>query len=146
MGRERVNINKLKEYDNTPPAVTGGYILSIDRPVSTSSGISEPQLTIGSQGAINIIEPKLLYPVMTTPQRAPQLAYIQNFLTAFATADTGPNSADPLTGFRAYIDLAAAIDHHVVNTFTFNLDALRLSAFFYNPRNGLLTFGPSWDF
>ncbi len=44
------------------------------------------------------------------------------------------------------MDVDAWIDHHILNVMTFNVDALRLSAYFYKPRNGKLVFGPIWDF
>ncbi len=139
---ERVNINKMKQYDNTLPAVTGGYRMSVDRPVTGPTG-TEPQMSVPGE-AVNILEPK--YGEISTPQRAPQFAYLQNYMTAFGNAVGGPNFLNPLTGFRAYVDVDAAVDHHVHNTFTFNIDALRLSAYFSKPRNGPLIFGPSWDF
>lgn len=51
-----------------------------------------------------------------------------------------------MTGYRPFIDVPSWIDHHLLNVLTFNVDALRLSAYFHKPNNGPLTFGPLWDF
>ena len=49
-------------------------------------------------------------------------------------------------GYAKYIDVDAAIDHHLLNVLAFNVDALRLSGYMHIPRGGKLTFGPIWDF
>ena len=57
-----------------------------------------------------------------------------------------PNYTSPALGYAAYIDVASWIDHHILNVMAFNVDALRLSAYFYKPRQGKIIFGPIWDF
>lgn len=83
---------------------------------------------------------------MRLPQRAAQRTYLRNHLNAFASALNGANWRDPLLGWRPYIDEGAWIDHHLLNVVAFNVDALRLSAYFHKPRGGPLVFGPLWDF
>jgi hypothetical protein len=39
-----------------------------------------------------------------------------------------------VTGYAKYLDVDAAIDHHLLNTWPFNLDALRLSGYWYKQR------------
>jgi hypothetical protein len=58
----------------------------------------------------------------------------------------GPNWKDPLTGYAAYLDVDAAIDFHVLEVLSGNVDAMVLSTFFYKPRNGKIVCGPHWDF
>ena len=45
-----------------------------------------------------------------------------------------------------YIDLDSWIDYHLHQTLVFNADALRISAYFYKPRDGKIVQGPLWDF
>ena len=85
-------------------------------------------------------------PEITLPQRAPQQQYLQNYMDAFDAALNGPAYTDPTNGYRAYVNVDSWIDHHLLNVLSFNVDALRLSAFFYKERNGKLFFGPIWDF
>ncbi len=67
-------------------------------------------------------------------------------MNAFGTALNSANYTNPALGYAAYIDVGSWIDHHILNVMAFNVDALRLSAYFYKPRQGQLIFGPIWDF
>ena len=58
----------------------------------------------------------------------------------------GRNFRDPQHGYAKFIDVEAAIDHHLLNVVAFNVDAFRLSGYMSLPRNGKLMFGPIWDF
>ena len=81
-----------------------------------------------------------------TPARAAQEQYIVDYLNHYGTALNGANFRDPTTGYAAYFDVPAGIDHHILNVFSFNVDALRLSTHLHKPRNGKITFGPLWYF
>ncbi|HTJ00841.1 MAG TPA: CotH kinase family protein [Dongiaceae bacterium] len=137
-GPARVDIPKLKEHDNTDPEVTGGYMMKIDDPGEDETGFYAAGQTIV------YVEPKETD--IKLPQRAPQQQYLQNYLDAFGLAVNGASYKDPTNGFRGYIDTGSWIDHHILNVMAFNVDALRLSAYFYKERNGKLHFGPVWDF
>ena len=52
-GKDRVDIEKLDASDNTPPDITGGYILSIDRPADGQS-----RWATANQRNLNHIYPK----------------------------------------------------------------------------------------
>ncbi len=137
-GKDRVDIDKLQPGDNTLPAVTGGYMLSIDRLGPGEEGFSAAGQTIldGDPEEADI----------RTPERAPQASYIRNYMNAFWSALNGANYANPALGYAAYIDVDSWIDYHVLNVMAFNVDALALSAYFYKPRQGKIFFGPIWDF
>jgi hypothetical protein len=138
VGKNRVDIEKLQPENTTAPSVTGGYLLSIDR--------SDPGTSpfYAGNAAINYLDPN--YDEMMTPQRSAQRQYIGDYFNRFYQALTGPNSDDPSLGYAAYIDVDSWIDHHIHNVVTFNVDALRLSGYFYKPRNGKIEMGPVWDF
>lgn len=137
-GDNRVDITKVRETDNNPTNVTGGYILKVDR-----LGTGETGFYAAGQSIV-YVDPS--EPDLNTPQRAPQKQYLQTYLDAFGNALNGSSYQDPTNGFRAYVDTPSWIDHHILNVTTFNVDALRLSAFFYKDRGGKLCFGPVWDF
>jgi hypothetical protein len=137
-GADRIDIAKLNPDDNTPPEVTGGYMLRIDRLGPGENGLSAAGQTI-IYG-----DPK--EPVILTPERAPQQRYIENYMNAFWAALNSANYTNATVGYPAYIDVGSWIDHHILNVIAFNVDALRLSAYFYKPRQGELIFGPIWDF
>ena len=137
-GRGRVDVAKLQTTDTRLPEVTGGYLLKVDR-----LGPGESGLSAANQG-MAFVDPS--ESTLKTPQRAPQLQYISGYIRSFGSALYGANYRDPVLGYAAYIDPAAWIDHHILNVVTFNVDALRLSAYFNKPRQGRLFFGPVWDF
>jgi hypothetical protein len=140
----RVNVKKLRSvdnlnpHDNALPNVTGGYMMRVDRLDAGETGFN-------SAGQ-NIVYDYPKEPEIKTPQRDPQKQWLQNYMDAFGTALNGPNYADPTNGYRAYIEDATWIDHHIINAVAFNVDALRLSAYFRKDRGGKLVFGPIWDF
>ena len=135
---DRIDINKLQPDDNAAPAVTGGYMLRVDRLAPGDNGLNAAGQTLvyGDPAEADI----------TTPERAPQAQYIQNYMNAFYAALTAPNYTNPVAGYAAYIDVGSWIDHHILNVMAFNVDTLRLSAYFYKPRQGPIIFGPIWDF
>lgn len=137
INKNRVNIDQLQPEHVNPPEVTGGYLMSIDR----ASG--EPQLSAAGL-TINLVDPSGIE--LSKAERAPQLNYLRNYMNSFYSALTGANWLNPTNGYRAYVDVDSWIDHHIHNLITFNVDALRLSGFFYKPRNDKLKMGPSWDF
>ena len=137
-GKHRVDIDRIGPTDLKPPGVTGGYVLKFDR-----LGAGEAGFTAGGASLV-YVEPKEL--LITLPQRAAQKQYLDTFFNDFDRALNGPNWKDPLRGYRAYIDADAAIDYHVLEVLSGNVDALVLSAYFHKPRNGKIILGPHWDF
>lgn len=135
---DRVDVDKLEPEHLRAPEVTGGYLLKVDRTGPGEGGFSTPR-----QGMV-YVEPSEAEIRQTA--RAAQRQYLQTHFNAFESTLYGANWKDPVTGYRSYIDVPAWIDYHLINVLTFNVDALRLSAYLYKPRNGKITFGPQWDF
>ncbi len=134
----RVGVPKLEAEHLKSPEVTGGYIMKIDRLDPGDGGLSAGGQTIG------YVEPKERE--IELPQRDPQEQYIRNYMNAFGTALNGAGFTNLNAGFRQYVDVPSWIDHHILNVVAFNVDALRLSTYFYKQREGKLFFGPIWDF
>jgi CotH kinase protein/Chitobiase/beta-hexosaminidase C-terminal domain/Lamin Tail Domain/Immunoglobulin domain/Fn3 associated len=132
------SVDNLNPQDNTAPNVTGGYMMKIDRLGPGESGFN-------SAGQ-NIVYNYPKEPEINTPQRAPQKQYLQNYMDSFGAALNGANYTSPINGYRAFVDVPSWIDHHILNVTAFNVDALRLSAYFYKDRTNELVFGPIWDF
>lgn len=137
-GNDRVDIGTLEPENLTAPSVTGGYLMKVDRLDPGDSGIYAAGLVFG------MVEPK--ESELRDPARAPQMTYIQSYMNAFGDALNGTAYMDPVKGYRAYVDVPSWIDHHLLNVLAFNVDGLRLSAYFGKQRGGLLEFGPLWDF
>ena len=139
VGKHRVDIDRIGAEDLKPPNVTGGYLLKFDRLGPGESGFSSS----GDRGMV-YVEPK--EQTIRLPQRAPQREYLKTFFGDFNRALNGPNWKDPSVGYRAYLDVDAAIDFHGLEVLSGNVDAMVLSTYFHKPRNGKIICGPHWDF
>jgi hypothetical protein len=130
----RVDIAKLSPTDNTPPAVTGGYLFSKDR-VDTNGLV----ITTMSGQQLNVLEPK---PDAITPT---QSGYLSDYLNDFERALYATNWLDPLTGYAAYIDADSFVDQHWIVEYSKNIDGYWLSNYMNKDRNGKVKMEPIWD-
>ena len=145
--KNRVDISKLEPKDNTGDALTGGYILKVDK---TEGNVSRkwtspylppnsPQFTI----PIQVEYPK--FEDMTEPQ----FEYIKKYVTDFEKALKSTTYADSAQGYARYIDVDSWVDYLILSEVGRNVDAYRLSTYFYKDRDskgGKLTMGPIWDY
>lgn len=138
IGKDRVDIDKLKPENLKPPEITGGYLLKIDRLDPGDGGFP------GGGANVGYIDPKERE--IELPQRDPQEQYVRKYFADFARALASPNWRDPNLGYPAFVDVDSWIDYHVVEVLSGNVDALVLSTYFHKPRNGRIVFGPHWDF
>ena len=135
---DRVDVERLFEEHKKEPQVSGGYIFKIDRSDPGDSGFGAAGQSI-----------KYVYPKeeeIERPERDAQQQYVRRFFNEMGTALNASYFKDPKRGYAKYIDVDAAVDHHLLNVLAFNVDALRLSGYMHKPRGGKLTFGPIWDF
>jgi hypothetical protein len=131
---DRVDVERLDAGDVAEPDITGGYILKIDRLDPGDAGFQAAGQRMG-----------YVYPKEDniSPIHA---SWLTQHMNAFATALNGAGFTDPQNGYARYIDPEAWVDHHILNVLAKNVDALRLSAYFYKPRGQRIAFGPIWDF
>ncbi|MDF1859946.1 MAG: lamin tail domain-containing protein [Verrucomicrobiales bacterium] len=135
---DRVDIDRLLPEQTLEPDVSGGYILKIDRADPGDSGFNAANQSV-----------KYVYPGeedILQPERDAQEQFIRGYVSDFGSALYGSEFTDPVNGYAPWFDVEAAIDHHLLNVLSFNVDGLRLSTFMHKPRNGKITFGPIWDF
>jgi hypothetical protein len=136
---ERVNIPTLKITDTSATNITGGYLLEVDERRGETFCFNSTMTRMVWCAA----DPETLL----DPGWEKQRAYIQNYIARTDSAIFGPNFADPVTGYAAYIDVESAINYYMVQEVVKNVDGnLRFSGFMSKPRGGKLTFGPVWDF
>jgi len=136
---DRVDVPRLAPTDTNTPAITGGYVLKIDR-----ADADERTFNAGSQ-TIVFVEPQMK-DFNFYPGRALQQNYLAGYFNSFFSALTGVNWTNPVTGYAAWIDVDAWVDHHILNVVSLSCDALRLSAYFFKDREGKIAMGPLWDF
>jgi hypothetical protein len=134
---ERVNVSRLPASAAGVPAMTGGYILRIDKGVADF---------VAAGKRVQFVYPDA--EDMWLPERTPQFDYIRTFIEDFGRAAGAADFTHPSTGqhYSAFIDVEAWIDHHILNTLAKNVDGLRFSAYFHKERRGRLVAGPLWDF
>lgn len=126
--KNRVDIAKLTELDNTIPQVTGGFIYEV-----AQSGAEFGQRR-------RFVEPN--WDDVTSQQTT----YIREFDDDFRTVMSGSDFDDPLTGYPAWIDIDAFIDEILIQEACKNSDAYGWSSYFHKDRSGKLKAGPVWDF
>jgi len=145
--KKRVNISKIEPADVTGDAVTGGYIIKIDK--QSGAGVDGWQSPHPPYpGAWQRIffqyhdpDPGEIVPAQAT--------YIQNYVAAFENQMNRSTYADPQNGYPKYIDIDSFVDFFIISEIGKNVDAYRLSTFLYKDRDskkGKLTLGPVWDF
>lgn len=137
---DRVIIEKLDSTNNIAPLVTGGYIFKHDYSApGWTSQWSDPNC-VGSQ-----LKYQYYYPKPNDITNA-QGAYIKNYVDSFETALLSPNFANPISGFRKYIDEKSFIDYYLLNELTLNTDGFKKSMYFHKDRSKKIVAGPVWDF
>ena len=138
--KDRVNVEKISPADNEEPNVRGGYILKIDRLDPGDAGLSAAGQLLGW------VYPRERSPNPALMVTAAQRTWMTNYLNAMWAALNARDFWHPQNGYARFLDPAAAIDHHLLNTAAKNVDALRLSAYLSKSRDGRLAPGPLWDF
>ena len=141
----RVDIAKLDTNDNAGDSLTGGYIIKLDYHDTNNSWLSNFHPVDHPTFDVYYVYYYPDYYVVTAPQKT----YIQSFVNSLETALYGPGFADPLTGYRAWLDVPSFIDYFIINEVARNNDGFKKSVYMYKDKDsqgGLLKFGPPWDF
>ena len=143
ISKDRVDIDALQPEDVTEPAISGGYILAVDRPSGQAAHFTCNNDAAGTP--INYVDPS--GNTMANSARAPQVTWLRNYFNSFYSVLTNAQTwTNPVTGYAAFIDVQNWVNFHIHQVVTFNTDALRLSGYFYKPRNDKIKQGPSWDY
>ncbi len=137
-GPGRVAVESLQAEDTNAEAITGGYIFKSDDPPE-----ADEVFFSGARQQVIMVYPGKR--ALAQPQRAAQLEYVRNYFAGFSNALFGASFTDPAAGYAPYIDVGSWIDHVMVSVTTFNVDAIRLSGYFYKDRGKPMEMGPVWD-
>ncbi len=140
----RVNIAKLKPQDTAGDALTGGYIVQIDR--NTSGWASTYRSPYGANGQQVFFSCEYPKQADLMPQQAD---YIHNYVDSFENALADTAFTDTLLGYRRFCNVPSFIDYFLINEASRNVDGYRLSTFLYKDKDskgGKLSAGPVWDY
>lgn len=136
VAREPDRLDIPRTTDPKDGSVDGGFIVKVDQ--HRSAGFDT---TMGTP--IDWSTPK------SDDVTTEEAAYLLDWFDRFEAVIMGDGFADPTTGYAAWIDVDAWIDHWLVNELAHNIDAYRLSAYLWTdgpPGTSLLRAGPVWDF
>ncbi len=144
----RVNIKKLEPLDISGDALTGGYIIKIDKiDGENNDGWYSTYLPF-PQAPYSIFY-QYHYPKPDDIVQQ-QEDYIQNKIFQFETMMTfGVNISDTATGYPKFFDTDSFVDFFLLNEVAKNVDAYRLSTYLYkdrDSRNPKIFAGPVWDY
>jgi len=140
-GDDRVPIAKLETTDVAGDAVTGGYILKIDK----LTGMVGANWTSPYSDEVTF---QVHYPKGDNIVPA-QAQYIQTEATQFENVLASPGFADPVTGYASMIDVPSFIDFMILQELSRPVDGYRSSAYMHKQRDsagGRFVAGPMWDF
>lgn len=146
--KNRVDISKITPKDTTPDDISGGYLLRIDKtsdmePYEYWESTVIPPFPEKHKVTYQYFDPD--YHELTLEQRE----YVKGYLQEFEEALLADDFTDPTTGYRSYLDIPSFIDLMILNEFTKDVDAFRLSHYFYKQKDskgGMLVSGPPWDY
>nr|WP_308440929.1 CotH kinase family protein [Micromonospora lutea] len=136
--KNRLDLKKLRSDDLTLPRITGGYIWKFEWMAA-----EEPTLPCTGPAAscwnyLEVADPSPLQPE--------QRDWLRNHIQEFHNVLRAPNFADPVSGYRAYIDVGSFIDQLIINELSREMDSYIRSAYFYKDRDTKIFAGPLWDY
>ena len=141
--KARVNIAKMDNFNIAGDEVTGGYIFSLDKdPNAWFSQYLNPG-NPSRRCQFSFVYPK------TEDIVQEQAEYIKSFVDSFENALGQGIFADTVHGYRKFADVISFQDYFFINEVSRNVDAYRLSSFFYKDRDskdGRIHAGPVWDY
>lgn len=134
VAKNKVNIDIVKDTDNSGEAVTGGYYFemeqNVDEPVCWWTWKGVPMMFISPQ-----------YPT------SEQQEYVKDYFYRFEQALFGNEFSSATKGYANYIDVDSFVNYFIIQELSKNVDGnLRKSTFMTKERGGKLEMYHVWDF
>jgi hypothetical protein len=143
--KERVDIAKLQVTDISGDALTGGYIIKVDKVDGSDYFTNYPDVRF--EGARNYRW--TWYHPKSEDLANAQRNYFMSYIKTVENTINGKDFADPDRGYARYLDVPSFIDFQIMNEFSNNVDGYRYSTYFHKQKDsdgGKLKAGPLWDF
>ncbi len=145
---DRVDIEKMGPNDVMGDAITGGYIVKVDKTADLPAAdyfISYPEITFPNSRnyAWSWYYPK------SEDLNPQQKNWFAEYIKAVETALNAGTFTSEYSGYPKYLDTGSFIDFQIINELANNVDGYRYSTFFHKDRDskgGKLVAGPLWDF
>lgn len=139
---DRVDISVLDSTSTAGDALTGGYIIKVDK--TTGSIVETWPSAYNAEVNFQYHDPA------PDDLLAIQKAYIQSYMSDFEDALWGPNYNDQTTGYHSRINKMTFYDFFIMEELGRTVDGYRSSSFLWKDREsvwgGVLHAGPIWDF
>ena len=137
---DRVDISKLEPDEISGDDLTGGYILKFDWAETGDN----------NGGFYSEIDGNLYNYHYPKPSDivSEQKNYIIQYINDFETIMDSQFFSDPVNGYSDFMNVESFIDHILLQEFSKNVDAYRLSTYIYKDKESIdnrLTAGPLWD-
>ena len=145
--KNRVNIAKLTPQDIAGDSLTGGYIIEMNHNGAPGAWDSD-YLPINYNTCDLPVQYKHVYP-KSTEILPVQADYIRAYVDSFEYSLHQPGYADPVNGYRRWMDDSTFLDFMLVNEMSTNYDSYGRSTFLYKEKitaGGKLKIGPPWDY
>lgn len=145
--KNRVNVAELLPEENQGDELTGGYILKFDKwdGASNDGFPSNYPADLDGFGTTYFLYHYPKPDEITGEQKA----YVQQWIHNLEATLMSAGFDSPQYGYRQLLDVPSFISYLFVQEIGKNVDAYRLSTFFYkdkDSKNGKLFMGPVWDF
>jgi hypothetical protein len=127
--KSRVDISKMEVTDNSGDALTGGYIIKLDKTTGSNSRSGWFSRYKPFTGALKNTYFQYEYPSVDNITDA-QKNYIQNHIHNVEDVIASNDYKNTSSGYRKYIDVNSLMDFIIINELTKNPDGYRLSTFF----------------
>jgi len=145
--KNRVDISELNPEDISGEALTGGYIIKIDKTTGEDIGgwysSFPPYFYQKDRIFFQYHDPKASEIV------SEQKEYIQSYMKNMESALWFADLSDSSIHYSEYINTESFVDYFILTEIGKNVDGYRLSTFMYKDRDskhGKLTMGPVWDY
>lgn len=145
-GGNRLDIADLTSFDNAGDAVTGGYLVKIDKTSGATSRSWNSAYVSGKGTEKTLFQVEYPKSENITTQ---QFTYIKNYVNTFEKSLQEENPLKASTTYRSMMDMPSFVNYFLLNELTRNVDGFRLSTYFYKDKDskgGKLTMGPAWDY
>ncbi len=128
---------KVEESDYRVNIGPDGFLCEIDN----SDHLDEEDIVFQStRFTIQVKEPEISV-------ESAEYEYIKDYIIGFENVLYASNFADPVNGYRKYIDVASFVDWYLINEIAKNVDSKDYSSMYFNLVPGeKIKMGPLWDF
>jgi len=142
-GKNRVDISKLDIDDNAGDSLSGGYIIAVDKNINANDSGWFSKHAQNPNVFLTYKYPK--QEDITSQQKT----YIKAYVDSFENSLSSTNFANPVSGFRKFIEPTTFMDFFFLQELSKNIDAYKRSSYLYKDKfsdGGKLNANPHWDY